>query len=114
MRIKLLAVLCLSAFLFLSGCKGDANVNANANKAAATATPTPVVKTSETAAVDTVLKTKIEDALKKKGFTTVIVEATSTGAVLRGTYPKGKLDEVIAAAQEAAGKPVKNEMAEAK
>jgi hypothetical protein len=112
MRIKLLAVLCLSAFLFLSGCRGDANVNAN--KPAATATPTPVVKTSETAAVDTVLKTKIEDALKKKGFTTVLVEATSTGAVLRGTYPKGKLDEVVATAQEAAGKPVKNEMAEAK
>lgn len=113
MRIKLLAVLCLSTFLFLAGCKGDSS-NANANVKPATPTATPVVKTSETAAVDTVLKTKIEDALKKKGFTTVTVEATSAGAVLKGTYPKGKLDEVVAAAQEAAGKPVKNEMTEAK
>jgi hypothetical protein len=112
MRIKLLVVLCLSTFLFLAGCRG--NSNTNTNLATATATPTPVVKTSETAAVDTVLKAKIEDALKKKGYTNVIVEATSSGATLRGTYPKGKLDEVIQTAQEAAGKPVKNEMAEAK
>lgn len=113
MRIKLLAVLCLSAFLFLAGCGRD-EANVNANKPTATATPTPIVKTNESAAVDTVLKTKIEDALKKKGFTTVTVEATSSGAVLRGTYPKGKLDEVVQTAQEAAGKPVKNEMTEAK
>jgi len=114
MRIKLLAVLCLSTFLFLAGCKGDSNANVNANKPAASATPTPLPKTSETAAVDNTLKTKIEDALKKKGFTTVTVDATTTPATLRGTYPKGKLDEVIQTAQEAAGKPVKNEMAEAK
>src|SRR6185436_19810060 len=114
MRIKLLAALCLSAFLFLAGCgRDEANVNAN-KTATVTATPTPVVKTNETAAVDTVLKTKIEDALKKKGFTTVTVEATSAGAVLRGTYPKGKLDEVVRTAQEAAGKPVTNLMTEAK
>jgi hypothetical protein len=115
MKIKILLVISLSTFLFLSACKGDsANLNANANRTVATATPTPVVKTSETAAVDTVLKTKIEDALKKKGFTTVTVDTSTTPATLRGTYPKGKLDEVVATAQEAAGKPVKNEMAEAK
>ena len=114
MRIKLLAVLCLSVFLFLAGCgRDEANVNAN-KTATVTATPTPVVKTNETAAVDTVLKTKIEDALMKKGFTTVTVEATSAGVVLRGTYPKGKLDEVVRTAQEAAGKPVTNLMSEAK
>lgn len=117
MKVKVLGILCLTAMMFLVGCRGSSetnlNANANANRAVVT-TPTPVVKTNETAAVDTVLKTKIEDALKKKGFTTVVVEATSSGAVLRGTYPKGKLDEVIATAQEAAGKPVKNEMAEAK
>ena len=112
MRIKLLVVLCLSTFLFLAGCRGDSNVNANANRATATATPLP--KTSETAAVDNTLRTKIEDALKKKGFTSVTVDTSTTPATLRGTYPKGKLDEVIQTAQEAAGKPVKNEMAEAK
>lgn len=113
MRIKLLAVLCLSTFLFLTGCRGNANTNTNTNTATV-ATPTALPKTTETAAVDNTLKTKIEDALKKKGFTTVTVDASTTPATLRGTYPKGKLDEVIATAQEAAGKPVKNEMAEAK
>lgn len=112
--MKFLAILCLTAFLLLSGCGGNkANTNTNTN-VATVATPTPVAKTSETAAIDNTLKTKIEDALKKKGFTTVTVDATTTPATLRGTYPKGKLDEVVATAQEAAGKPVKNEMAEAK
>ena len=111
MRIKLILVLCLSAFLFLSACKGD-NANANANKAAA---PTAVPKTSETAATDPALKTKIETELKAKGFKDVTVDASTTPATLRGTYPKGKLDEVIQTAQKANGeKPVKNEMTEAK
>jgi hypothetical protein len=113
MRIKLLVVLCLSTFLFLAACGKNENKNANSN-AVVVATATPLPKTSETAAVDNTLKTKIEDALKKKGFTTVTVDASTTPATLRGTYPKGKLDEVIQTAQEAAGKPVKNEMAEAK
>jgi hypothetical protein len=113
MRIKLLVVLCLSTFLFLAGCRGDSNANANVNKPAATATPVP--KTSETAATDPALKTKIEDELKKKGFTSVTVDTSTTPATLRGTYPKGKLDEVIQTAQAAnGGKPVKNEMTEAK
>ena len=69
MRNKLLAVLCLSTFLFLAGCRGssDANTNANANKPAVTATPIP--KTSETVATDTATVKKVEDALKAKGFT---------------------------------------------
>lgn len=113
MRIKLLVVLCLSAFLFLAGCKGDNANNANVNKPAAT--PTAVPKTSETAATDPALKSKIEDALKKKGYTTVTVDTATTPATLRGTYPKGKLDDVIQTAQQANGeKPVKNEMTEAK
>lgn len=115
MRIKLLAVLCLSAFLFLTGCGGsDSNAN-NTAATTATATPTPIPKTQETAATDPALKTKIEDELKKKGFTNVTVDTSTTPATLRGTYPKGKLDEVIQTAQAAnGGKPVKNEMTEAK
>ncbi len=114
MRIKLLAVLCLSTFLFLTGCRGDSNANVNSNTATVT-TPTPLPKTAETAATDPALKTKIEDALKKKGYTTVTVDVSTTPATLRGTYPKGKLDDVIQTAQQANGeKPVKNEMTEAK
>src|SRR4051812_18226700 len=87
MKLKFLAILCLTAFLLLSGCGGDkANTNTNAN----VATPTPVVKTNETAAVDNTLKTKTEDALKKKGFNDVTVDATTTPATLRGSVPKGK------------------------
>ena len=118
MRFKLLVVLCLSTFLFLTGCRGssDANANANANRTTTTtATATPVVKTSETAATDSGLKTGIETALKNKGFSGVTVDTSTTPATLRGTYPKGKLDEVIQTAQAAnGGKPVKNEMTEAK
>jgi len=110
MRIKLLAVLCLSAFLFLSGCKGDANVNANANKAAVS--PSAVPKTSETVATDTATVKKIEDALKAKGFTDVKVDGTTKPITLRGTVAKGKLAEVVQAAQEAGGTPVKNEVTE--
>jgi len=112
MRIKLLVVLCLSAILFLSACGGG---DANANKSNASPSPTPLPKTSETAATDPALKTKIEDALKEKGFKDVTVDTSTTPATLRGTYPKGKLDEVIQTAQKANGeKPVKNEMTEAK
>jgi len=111
--MKFLAILSLTAFLLLSGCGGDkANTNVNANNTAVVATPTPVVKTNETAAVDSTLKTKTEEALKKKGFTDVTVDATTTPATLRGSVPKGKMAEAIQTAQEAAGKPFKNEITE--
>ena len=115
MKIKLLGTLGLSSLLFISACGGGAANNANnanANKANAA---TPVTVTNEAAKTDPNLKAKIEDALKKKGITTVTVDVTTTPATLRGTYPKGKLDEVVQTAQEAnGGKPVKNEMTEAK
>lgn len=119
MKIKLLGTLGLASLLFVSACGGGSNTNANNSNANAntnkTNTATPIPVTNEAAKTDPNLKTKIEDALKKKGVTTVTVDVTTTPATLRGTYPKGKLDEVIQAAQEAnGGKPVKNEMTEAK
>lgn len=111
--MKFLAILSLSAFLLLGGCGGNKdNTNANVNKPTTVATPTPVVKTNETAAVDNTLKTKTEEALKKKGFNDVTVDATTTPATLRGSVPKGKLAEAVQTAQEAAGKPFKNEITE--
>ena len=86
------------------------HANANANKAVAT--PTPVVKTSETPATDAATVKKIEDALKAKGFTDVKVDGTTKPITIRGTVPKGKLDQAVQAAQEAAGTPVKNELTE--
>ncbi|HRH40008.1 MAG TPA: BON domain-containing protein [Pyrinomonadaceae bacterium] len=70
-----------------------------------TPTPTP-------AAASSADKTKIEDALKAKGFKDVTVDTTTTPATIRGTVPKGKLAEAVKVAQEAAGKPVKNEVTE--
>ena len=119
MKLKILAIVGLGALALLGGCRGTANTNVantmnkNAN-VVVMATPTPVVMTNQSATTDTVLKGQIEAALKAKGFTGVTVDTTTTPATLRGTYPKGKLAEVVAAAQQAAGKPVKNEMAEAK
>jgi PBP1b-binding outer membrane lipoprotein LpoB len=112
MRIKLLVVLCLSAFLFLAGCRGDSNANVNANKAA-TATPTPVTKTTESATVDPNLKAKIESALKAKGFNDVTVDTSTTPMTISGTVAKGKMDQVMATVQENnGGKPVTNKVTE--
>lgn len=70
-----------------------------------TPTPTPAAATSAD-------QKKIEDALKAKGFNDVKVDTTTTPATIRGTVPKGKLAEAVKVAQEAAGKPVKNEVTE--
>ena len=69
---------------------------------------------AQSAATDTALKGQIENALKAKGFTAVTVDTTTTPATLRGTYPKNRLDEVMQTAMQAAGKPLQNQMAEAK
>lgn len=112
MKIKVLVLLSLSALLFLGGCRGNSNTNTNTNTAVV-ATPTPVAKTTESASTDTNLKSKIEAALKAKGFNEVTVDVSTTPATLRGTVAKGKLAEVVQTAQEAnGGKPVKNEVQE--
>ena len=109
MRFKFLAVIALAGFIGLSGCKTESNVNANK---ANTNAPTPVAKTSETAAPSMADVSKIEEALKKAGFADIKVDGTTTPVTLRGTFPKGKKDDVVKVAQEAAGKPVKNEATE--
>lgn len=111
MKIKFLTALSLGSLLFLSACGGGSNTNANnsnanANKANA---PTPVAVTNEAAKTDPNLKSKIESALKAKGFSDVTVDTATTPATLRGTYPKSKIAEVMQVAQEAnGGKPVQN------
>lgn len=114
MKMKVLAILGLAATLGFGACKSATNTNvANTtvmNSNMAMATPSPVMKTGETAATDPNLKSKIEAALKAKGFGEVTVDTTTTPASLRGTYPKDKIAEVIATAQEAnGGKPVQNQ-----
>jgi hypothetical protein len=118
MKIKILAGFGLSAALFVAGCGGGAtntNTNANANRTntAVVTTPTALPQTNVAANTDPNLKSKIESALKAKGFNDVTVDTSTTPATLRGSVPKGKLAEVVQAAQEAnGGKPVKNEVQE--
>ena len=115
MKTKYLAVLGLVAVAGFAGCRGSANTNTNTVvvNSTNTATATPVAKTTESATTDPNLKSKIEAALKAKGFSDVTVDTTTTPATLRGTVAKGKLAEVMAAAMEAnGGKPVKNEVTE--
>lgn len=116
MKLKILATVGLGALALLGGCRGTANtnvantMNTNTNRAVATATPTPVVMTNQSAATDPNLKSKIEAALKAKGFNEVTVDTSTTPATLRGSYPKAKIAEVMAAAMEAnGGKPVSNQ-----
>lgn len=115
MKMKFLAVVGIAAALGLGACKGSTNTNtANTNVVVVnTTSPTPVPKTSETAATDPNLKSKIEAALKAKGFNDVTVDVSTTPATIRGTVAKGKLAEVMSTAMESnGGKPVKNEVTE--
>ncbi len=110
MKIKVLAILGLAVVLGLGACKGSTNTNTNTSMNTNVSMATPITKTTESAATDPNLKPKIEAALKAKGFTDVTVDTSTTPATLRGTYPKDKIAEVMATAQEAnGGKPVKNE-----
>lgn len=63
---------------------------------------------------DTTLKGKIEDALKKKNFSGVTVDVKGGVATLRGTYPKGKLADVMQAVNETKPGKVDNQLTEAK
>lgn len=115
MKFKILAGFGLSAVLLIGACGGGANTNtnnANTNTAVVT-TPTPVVRTNEAPATDPALKSRVEDALKKKGFNDVTVDTTTTPMTIRGTVAKGKLADVMATAMEAnGGKPVNNQVTE--
>ena len=107
MKFKFLSILCLAAIAGLAGCgKSDntnkANVNANTNANVAVVNTAPVK--------DAAVQAAVEDALKKKGFTDIQVDATTTGVTLRGSVAKDKMSEAVQTAQEAGKKPVKNEL----
>lgn len=107
-------IIAIIAATAIAGACGGRNTNTNTNtNVAAIATPAPTATLA--ANTDPGMKTSIDSELKKKGFTGVTVDVTTTPATLRGTYPKGRLQELIQTAQQAnGGKPVKNEATEAK
>jgi len=74
------------------------------------ATATPLA-----ANTDPALKSTIESELRKKGFNNITIDVTTTPATIRGTYPKGRLAEVIQTAQLAnGGRPLPNQATEEK
>ena len=115
MKTKVLAILGLAAALSFGACKGSTNTNTmNTNTMNTNMTmATPIPKTSEApVSTDPNMKSKVEAALKAKGFSDVTVDASTTPATLRGTVAKGKLAEAAMVAQETAGKPFTNQVTE--
>ena len=113
MKFKILTFLTiasLSMVLLLGACGGGTanNANTNMNK------PTPLPSSTTTVAANTTDQTKLQDALKKAGFSdvTVATDPANGQAIVRGTVPKGKTQDMMKAALEANGKPVKNETTE--
>jgi len=63
-------------------------------------------------AADPELKTKVEEALKKKGCDGATVEVADGVATLRGSVAKGKMGECVMAANEAKPRKVENQLTE--
>lgn len=110
--LTFLTILSLAAVLLLSGCWGN---TATPNNASSTVNkPTPLPTTTANNVTDNGDKAKIEDALKKAGFTDVTVDTSTTPATLRGTVGKGKTTDMMKVAVSASGssKTLKNETTE--
>jgi len=114
MKIKILATIGLGAFMLLSGCRSasNANVAGNNSRTNMTTANNMGVVTATPMMADTATKTVVEEALKKKGFTDVTVDATSEAVTLRGSVAKGKLGEAVQTATEAGKRRVINQMTE--
>lgn len=111
---KSLIALGLTTIILFSGCSNSSEIsNKTANKNT-NQTNTPEAAPTSISPENLATKTKIEDALKKAGFTNITVDAATTPIALRGTVPGDKVAEVIFIAEQAAGKPLKNEITEKK
>lgn len=114
MKIKILTVLSLAAFLFLVGCRSASNTNANANhtNTANTIGNTNIAVSTATPYVmpDAQLKSAVEDNLKKKNISGVDVEVKDGVVTLRGNITKDKLPDAMMAASETNPKKVDNQL----
>ena len=112
MKIRVLTVFGLAAFLFMVGCKGSANTNAtNANMMNSNSMANSMINTAPPA-TDSVAAAAVSDAMKKAGLNDVTVSATTVEVTLRGTVPKGKLGEAVRVANETGKRKVNNELTE--
>jgi len=114
MKIRVLTVLSLAAFLLMVGCRGAANTNtANGNMMMnSNSMANSMTNTMTAPMADSATKSTVESALAKAGITGVMVDATTAGITLRGTVAKGKMAEAVRVAQESGKKAVKNELTE--
>ena len=112
MKFKFLAVLSLAAVAGLAGCGGDDKANVNANKTNTNGSNTAAAPTQAAPVRDAVVEKTVKDALSKKGFTDVTVEATADKVTIRGTIPKGKMAEVNQIVQETGKRRVDNQVTE--
>lgn len=116
MKIRVLTVFSLAAFLLLVGCRGASNTSTNANltngNMTANSTMNTSMNTTTAPASDTVAATAVRDAMQKAGLKDVTVTATTTEVILRGTVPKGKLSEAVRIANETGKRRVDNQLTE--
>lgn len=112
MKIKFLTVSSLAIVFFIGACGGS---NTNTNRTNVNITTPMATATPLAANTDPALKSTIESELRKKGFNNITIDVTTTPATIRGTYPKGRLAEVIQTAQLAnGGRPLPNQATEEK
>jgi len=117
MKIKILTVLSLAAFLCLGACRSTSNTNANVTTTTVNTNTTTMATPMATMApaADAATQSNVKSALDKAGITGVMVDATTTEITLRGSVAKGKLAEAIRIANErGGGKRVNNQLVEAK
>jgi outer membrane lipoprotein SlyB len=109
MKKVFLIITLLATGAFLAGCnKTETNTNAVVNAK----TPVPVANLAS--GTDPELKKKIEENWAKVGCTGAVVEVKEGVAILRGTIPKGKMQDCVRAAQEAKPGKFENNLVEAK
>lgn len=74
---------------------------------------TPKLERNKTVeAADTKTANAVQTVLIEKGLFNIVVEATTTEIILRGTVPKGKIAEAVMYATETGRRKVKNELTE--
>ena len=75
--------------------------------------PPQIAQTSKVSLPDQSTKFIVENALRKKGFYDISVEATTIEVTLRGSVPKGKMvDAVRTAAEIGGGRKINNQLIE--
>ncbi len=109
MKIRILTVLSLAAFLFMVGCKSAATNTANGNMMM---NGNSMGNSMTAPMADNNAKSAVEAAFRSKGFNDVTVDATATEITIRGTIPKGKMAEVNQIAQETGKRKVNNQVIE--